>query len=159
MIIALKHESLAALTHRAAILHAARIVTHEPLAFRCARPVCHAGGRSVRPGTHRIVKFRYIGDSRHTSMEGDALIPPGSTPDYEVNRSRFLEYLYKLDGRDNPAHPDHALYTGLAMEYRVRIGQQIMDHIVTNWGALKQEFDAHLTALEASESEACSPIS
>lgn len=91
-------------------------------------------------------------------MAGDALIPPESTPDYEVNRSRFLEYLYQLDGRDNPDHPDHALYTGLAQEYRIVIGEQIIEHIVRNWEALKDDFHTHLAELKETESEACLPI-
>jgi hypothetical protein len=28
-----------------------------------------------------------------------------------------LERLYKIDGRDNPEHPQHAVYTGLAAKY------------------------------------------
>jgi hypothetical protein len=90
-------------------------------------------------------------------MEGNALIPPGSNPEYELNRSRFLEYLYRLDGRESPAHPSHALYSGLVEEYRYLIGQQIIDDIVTRWEELGPELEEHLGALRASRQSSCSP--
>jgi hypothetical protein len=90
-------------------------------------------------------------------MEGKALIPPGSTPEYELNRSRFLEYLYRLDGRDDPGHTNHALYTGLMEEYRYLIGQQVVDDIVTRWVELGPELEEHLEAIKASLEPSCSP--
>ncbi len=32
-------------------------------------------------------------------------------------RTRFLDKLYLEDGRDNPEHPFHSLYTGLYQQY------------------------------------------
>lgn len=159
MIVTLEDKPLAALTYRAALLNATRVVAHDQPVLRCARPVCHGACRTARLGMQRIVKFQYIGSSCSTSMEGDALIPPGSTPEYELNRTRFLEYLYLLDGRDNPEHPDHALYSGLAQEYRISIGKQVIEHIVRNWELVKDEFHAHLAELKELEEEACSRIS
>lgn len=92
-------------------------------------------------------------------MEGNALIPPGSTPEYELNRSRFLEFLYKLDGRDDTSHPSHALYTGLAEAYRYKLGQQVMDEVVSRWNEFAPEMEAHLVAVrgeEAAGEDACS---
>lgn len=92
-------------------------------------------------------------------MEGNALIAPGSTPEYEVNRSRFLEYLYRLDGREDPSHPRHSLYTGLAEKYRYQLGQQVMDDIVTRWGEFAPDLEALLPALKDTQESACSPTS
>lgn len=94
-------------------------------------------------------------------MECDALIPPGSNPEYELNRSRFLEYLYKLDGRDDPSHPNHSLFTGLAEQYRVKLGQQVMDEVVSRWSEFAQELENLLVktrGTETTEESACSPI-
>lgn len=159
MIVTLEDESLAALTYRAALLDTARVVAHGRPVFRCARPVCHGACRIACPGVQRIVKFQYIGSSCSRSMESDAPIPPESTPEYELNRTRFLEYLYLLDGRDNPEHSDHALYSGLVQEYRIVIGQQVIEHIVRNWELVKDEFHAHLAKAREPEEEACSLIS
>lgn len=92
-------------------------------------------------------------------MKGNALIPPGSTPEYELNRTRFLEYLYQVDGREDPTHPNHALYTGLAEECRQRIGQQVMDEIVTRWGEFEKELYDHLNAMRTSLQAECLPTS
>lgn len=94
---------------------------------------------------------------RTEAMEGNALIPPGSTPEHEINRTRFLEYLYRLDGRDNPSHPNHALYSGLMQEYRYVIGQQVIDEIVTRWSEIGPELEKHKEAMQASLKLPCSP--
>ena len=53
-------------------------------------------------------------------MRPDPLIPnlPGAQ-DVEAmrNRIKWLNALYDLDGRDNPDHPQHGLYTGLHQRY------------------------------------------
>ena len=53
-------------------------------------------------------------------MRPDPLIPnlPGAQ-DVEAmrNRIKWLDALYDLDGRDNPDHPQHGLYTGLHQRY------------------------------------------
>lgn len=36
-------------------------------------------------------------------------------PKLEANRQAYLEYLYDRDGRHDPAHAMHSLYTGLAV--------------------------------------------
>ena len=33
------------------------------------------------------------------------------------NRTIALEWLYRLDGRDDPNHPQHHTYSGLAQEF------------------------------------------
>ena len=90
-------------------------------------------------------------------MEGNALIPPGSTPEYEINRTRFLEYLYKLDGREDPSHPNHALYTGLMQDYRYAIGQQVIDGIVTRWKELGPELEQRKEAMHITLELSCLP--
>jgi|TARA_B100000073_G_scaffold319660_1_gene298767 hypothetical protein len=51
----------------------------------------------------------------------DPMIPckPGAQ-DVEANWNRqlWLDQLYVLDGRDNPDHEMHGLYTGLALKYQ-----------------------------------------
>jgi hypothetical protein len=36
----------------------------------------------------------------------------------EDDRQEYLEWLYKLDGRDKRSHPLHSVYTGLAIKYK-----------------------------------------
>jgi len=51
----------------------------------------------------------------------DPMIPckPGAE-DVEAmaNRVLWLDQLYVLDGRDNPGHEMHGVYTGLAIKYK-----------------------------------------
>jgi len=51
----------------------------------------------------------------------DPMIPckPGAE-DLEAmaNRVLWLDHLYMLDGRDNPGHEKHGVYTGLAIKYQ-----------------------------------------
>ena len=53
-------------------------------------------------------------------MRPDPLIPnrPGAQ-DIEAmrNRIKWLDELYSLDGRQDPDHPQHGLYTGLHKRY------------------------------------------
>ena len=53
-------------------------------------------------------------------MRPDPLIPnlPGAQ-DVEAMRNRtvWLARLYEVDGRSNPDHPQHGLYTGLHQQY------------------------------------------
>ena len=35
----------------------------------------------------------------------------------EDDRQEYLEWLYKLDGRDKKSHPLHSVYIGLAEKY------------------------------------------
>jgi heat shock protein HspQ len=34
------------------------------------------------------------------------------------DRQEYLEWIYKLDGRDQKSHPMHGLYTGLEEQYK-----------------------------------------
>jgi hypothetical protein len=36
----------------------------------------------------------------------------------EDDRQEYLEWIYKLDGRDKESHPLHSVYTGLAEKYK-----------------------------------------
>ncbi len=38
------------------------------------------------------------------------------------NRIRWIEALYMHDGRENPDHPMHGLYTGLNIKYANWVG-------------------------------------
>lgn len=42
------------------------------------------------------------------------MVNPACSPIEQQARQDRLEALYLADGRDNPDHPMHALYTGLA---------------------------------------------
>lgn len=86
-------------------------------------------------------------------MEGNALILPGSTPEYELNRVRFLEYLYRLDGRDNPEHPDHCLYTGLFQKHALAVGMYCLDTIVQDWATCGPDLLADLNAVRPGQAE------
>jgi len=51
----------------------------------------------------------------------DPMIPckPGAE-DVEAmaNRQQWIDYLYKLDCRHDPRHPDSGFYTGLHLKYK-----------------------------------------
>ena len=36
----------------------------------------------------------------------------------EDDRQEYLEWIYKLDGREQKSHPLHSVYTGLAEKYK-----------------------------------------
>ena len=90
-------------------------------------------------------------------MDGTAIVAPDGAINRWSNRTHFLDYLYRLDGRDDPEHPRHAVYTGLMTEYRYRIGQQVIDELVTRWQELGPELNAHLDAMRLSMQPVCSP--
>ena len=46
------------------------------------------------------------------------------TPAEEQARQDHLDALYEADGRGNPEHPQHGLYTGLAQAEQRRIKQE-----------------------------------
>jgi len=53
----------------------------------------------------------------------DPMIPckPGAQDtEAMANRVKWLNHLYVRDGRDNPDHEFHGVYTGLALKYRNR---------------------------------------
>lgn len=62
--------------------------------------------------------------------------PGGSTPDaltYSANRVKALNFLYEADGRDDPNHPYHALYTGLADQARHAMGSVALETLTRTW--------------------------
>jgi hypothetical protein len=46
------------------------------------------------------------------------------------NRPVLLRALYERDGRDNPDHPLHGVYTGLAVELHRAVGQALVDKLL-----------------------------
>lgn len=56
----------------------------------------------------------------------------------------MLDYLYFRDGRDNPDHPQHSLYTGLAQKYALSLGQQCLDVLTDHWDEIGPELLAEL---------------
>ena len=55
----------------------------------------------------------------------DPMIPckPGAEDVVAMrNRVRWIEALYEHDGRKNPEHPMHGLYTGLHIKYANWVG-------------------------------------
>jgi hypothetical protein len=61
----------------------------------------------------------------------DNLLPEPSR--YGLNRAALLEWLYHLDGRQDPAHPSHSLYTGLADKYRYEFGTAVLETLTRCW--------------------------
>ena len=43
--------------------------------------------------------------------------PGAEDTEAQNNRIIWLQYLYELDGRDQPNHPKRGIYTGLAKAY------------------------------------------
>lgn len=52
---------------------------------------------------------------------------------FDRNRAAFLEHLYELCGRSDPAHPQHHTYTGLAEDFKQSIGQLVLDELTRGW--------------------------
>lgn len=47
------------------------------------------------------------------------------TPEENYARTVRLQKLYILDGRDDPSHPHHGLFTGLHQKYNLHIGTDV----------------------------------
>lgn len=47
----------------------------------------------------------------------------------DANRQAYLEYLYDRDGRHDPAHPMHSLWTGLAVARREELALALLDRV------------------------------
>jgi hypothetical protein len=58
---------------------------------------------------------------------------PLEASQYGLNRAALLEWLYHLDGRQDPAHPSHSLYTGLADKYRYEFGTAVLETLAQCW--------------------------
>jgi hypothetical protein len=51
----------------------------------------------------------------------------------DQNRADFMEYLFLMDGRDNPDHPYAFTYTGLFSSYAVALGTAALQDIQEEW--------------------------
>ena len=51
-------------------------------------------------------------------------------------RTEFMEKLYFLDGRDNPAHPHANTFTGLGVEIQIRNRVNKEKEIADKWNKL-----------------------
>lgn len=51
----------------------------------------------------------------------------------DQNRQDFLDWLYVLDGRDQPGHPCHATYTGLYQAAVDAAGRCVLQGLQTGW--------------------------
>lgn len=61
---------------------------------------------------------------RFRAMAFNHLTCAAAQPDQ--NRQDLLEWLYLLDGRDDPSHDQHACYTGLYMKTVERLGREML---------------------------------
>lgn len=66
-----------------------------------------------------------------------------TTTQQDNARQAYLEALYRLDGRDNPDHPQHGTYTGL---YAARIAALLQDdrEILTGLASTQDDDDTPL---------------
>jgi hypothetical protein len=55
--------------------------------------------------------------------------PTPAKTQLDANRQAYLEYLYDRDGRHDPAHPMHSLWTGLAVARCRELGQALLDRL------------------------------
>lgn len=53
-------------------------------------------------------------------MHSHPMSRPDCDPQEQNDAQSQLEAWYLADGRDDPAHPMHSLFTGLAMKYRAK---------------------------------------
>ena len=51
----------------------------------------------------------------------------------DQNRADFMEFLYELDGRDDPSHPYAKTYTGLHEAFALEIGFLTLKDIAADW--------------------------
>lgn len=51
----------------------------------------------------------------------------------DQNRQDLLDWLYVLDGRDNPEHEYHASYTALYLNYIETIGRWTLKGLENEW--------------------------
>lgn len=66
-------------------------------------------------------------------MDSSTDLPLPELSRYGLNRAALLEWLYHLDGRQDPAHPSHSLYTGLADKYRYEFGSVVLEALTRSW--------------------------
>lgn len=68
---------------------------------------------------------------------------------YDRNRAEVMEFLYWMDGRDDPEHPYAHTYTGLADAFRYVAGELLLEELTTSWHDSEQRglrFDVDGTA-------------
>jgi hypothetical protein len=67
----------------------------------------------------------------------DALLQPLTPSCGAVQRDRnrvaVLEWLYEVDGRDQPGHPRAHTYTGLAQQYQALLGRWLLEELTEAW--------------------------
>ncbi|MGA1641113.1 MAG: hypothetical protein ACO4AL_12285 [Steroidobacteraceae bacterium] len=66
-------------------------------------------------------------------MDSNIDSPAPEASRYGLNRAAILEWLYNLDGRQDPSHPQHSLYTGLADKYRYEFGTTVLECLTRCW--------------------------
>jgi len=52
---------------------------------------------------------------------------------FDRNRAAVLEFLYELDGRGSGEHPQHHTYTQLAENFKLAVGQLVLDELTRGW--------------------------
>lgn len=52
---------------------------------------------------------------------------------YDRNRAEVMEFLYWMDGRDDPEHPYAHTYTGLADAFRYVTGARWLEELTNVW--------------------------
>lgn len=65
-------------------------------------------------------------------LHGVAL-PAVDPVQYDRNRAEVMEFLYHVDGRGEPDHPQAHLYTGLAERFRQDAGQLVLEELTSTW--------------------------
>jgi hypothetical protein len=61
-------------------------------------------------------------------------------------RSRLMAELYRLDGREDPGHPLHGVFTGLGQEFHLRLGMKMAELFLADGGDSGVEMLADLAA-------------
>ena len=58
---------------------------------------------------------------------------PDCNPVEQSARQQRLEEMYAADGRHDPAHPRHGVYTGLMEQERARQREELIRNAFTTW--------------------------
>jgi len=75
----------------------------------------------------------YLCDPCVSNVDIATDIPEPKASYYGMNRAALMEWLYHLDGRQEPSHPLHSLYTGLADKYRYEFGSVVLETLARSW--------------------------
>jgi hypothetical protein len=90
------------------------------------------GCRANGPG-FLVHGSRYPCDPCVSEVETTTDLPEPEPSCYGMNRAALMEWLYHLDGRQEPSHPLHSLYTGLADKYRHEFGSVVLESLARTW--------------------------